>query len=239
MTGGEPMLDVKSMRIFLNEIIVCDFIKYIRIDTNLSWRSSWFEGIDTKKVVLMCSLHPSQTDEDAFLKRINEVRSNNYRIGMVNYVMSRDNIKDYMRLKKLLLKVGIPLHPNPLWDYRGVYSEEDLKLLKSELPTLDYCMRTGQKNPHKEMCLFPGISYEMDFHGNIHVGCHPFLRGKFRDKQLPVLNYLPTNCPRKKCTCLDMYSFLSGVNRNNSLDPLGEYSKILLHHYRQIASVAP
>jgi hypothetical protein len=36
-----------------------------------------------------------------------------------------------------------------------------------------------------------------------------------------------TPCPHHVCACLDKYSFLDGVHRNTSTDPLGTYSSLL------------
>jgi hypothetical protein len=95
-------------------------------------------------------------------------------------------------------------------------------LLQAELSELDFHYRSGE-SPHGKKCLFPAVGYELDYRGNVHVGCHDDARGSFFDAALPQLFAGPVPCPHMTCVCLDKYSFLAEINRNTGLDPLKIY----------------
>lgn len=59
ITGGETMLDKKSMPSFLKELTERSWVRSIRLDTNVSWSLSDYKEIDTTKIALNCSYHPS------------------------------------------------------------------------------------------------------------------------------------------------------------------------------------
>jgi hypothetical protein len=227
LTGGETLIDRKSIVLFLNFVSTMPTTECIRIDTNVCWKPSLYEELDRSKLILMCSYHPSQVEEDVFFSRIKDVLSSGFRIGIVNYVMSGENIEAFRRLKQRAAQLGVVFQPNPLWNSAGRYSHEDLELLRVELLPLDFQYRTQMESPMGKTCRFPMLAYEMDVVGNITVGCHNQLHGSFFDKFLPPLKKSRTPCPHHVCACLDKYSFLDGVHRNTSTDPLGTYSSLL------------
>lgn len=228
ITGGEPMLDKKKLIVLLNVLTSMKTLECIRIDTNTSLILEKQDINNPDKLILMCTYHPTQTMEGDFLKRINNLVESGYKIGMVNYVVTRDSIKRFRYLKEKFRNMSIPLHPNPLWDSSGLYSEEDIQILREELPETDFLYRTGIKSPYGEQCLFPVIGMQMDYTGRINVGCHLDLYKSFFDQSLPLLFSEPVLCPMEKCYCLDMYSFLLSVNRNITPNPLQIYSELLL-----------
>lgn len=224
ITGGEPMIDRNNTVQFLRELSAMPTVECIRIDTNASWDPDAFEKIDLSKIILMCTYHPGQVSKERFMGRIDRLLDAGFKVGMVNYVMNKENFPMYERVKKQLATRGIPLHPNPLWDAKGQYSAEDLSLLKEELPELDYMYRTRIASPHQRRCLFPALGYEMDQIGNIHVGCHSGVSGNFFNNKLPGLFAGAVPCPHHSCVCLDKYSFLKNVDRNLTPNPLRDYS---------------
>lgn len=225
------MLDKKMMISFLKMLTEMPTVECIRVDTNASWTLSGYNTIDPSKIILMCTYHPSQTKEEEYFQKIDKLIESGFKIGMINYVMSKENIDRYRYLRDSFAERGIPLHPNPLWDSRGYYAEEDLHLLKEAIPEHDFAFRTGIKSPRGEKCLFPAVGLQMDYTGKIHVGCHPYISKSFFDKELPLLFAGPIPCPMKKCYCLDMYSFLQKVNRNITSNPLKIYSDVLLKRW--------
>jgi organic radical activating enzyme len=227
ITGGEPLLDRKNMSALLTALHEMNQVECIRVDTNASWQPDWYRTVPKSKIILMCTFHPSQVEESRFFARVRSLRDEGFKIGMINYVMSRQQKGNYFEHKAKFLELGIPLHPNPLWNNQGLYSNEDMKLFAEELPALDYQYRTGQ-SPKGRKCLFPEIAYEMDYRGNIYAGCHPEISGSFFDGQLPKIFAGPVHCPHSKCVCLDKYSFLEGCERNVTMNPLECYSNALL-----------
>lgn len=222
LTGGEPFVDRKAMLPFLGFLTEFPNTECIRIDTNGWWKPDPYLDLDKSKITLMCTFHPSQVSAERFFSRLEAILDAGFRIGMVNYVMNADNLPRYLEFKDALRGKGIPLHPNPLWGARGQYSREDLELLQRELSEADFRYRGGA-SPRGKKCLFPSVSYELDYKGNVHVGCHPAASGSFFDETLPRLFAGPVPCPYTSCVCLDKYSFLGEINRNVGLDPLKIY----------------
>lgn len=228
ISGGEPLLDKKNMPLLLTAFQEMTTVESIRIDTNVSWQVDWYRTLDKSKILLMCTYHPTQVTEQQFFARIDQVLESGFQIGMINYVMTAQQREKYVVYKEKFRKLGIPLHPNPIWDQRGRHSAEDMALFASELPPLDYLYRTGKKSPKGKKCLFPSLAYELDYRGKIRVGCHPTAAGSFFDQELPALFAGPVPCPYTKCACLDKYSFLEESNRNITTNPLALYSHALL-----------
>lgn len=228
ITGGEPMIDRENMAPLLQALTNMPTVECIRIDTNVSWNPKMLKEIDSSKIILMCTYHPSQVSEESFFNHLDQLLSLGFKIGMVNFVMNQDNFHRYNAIKLQMSKRGVPLHPNPLWNSKGQYSENDLSVLKEGLPEMDYLYRTQTLSTHGEKCLFPSLAYEMDPVGHIRFGCHSYVAGSFFDHHLPPTFAGPVPCPAKFCTCLDKYSFLKGINRNTSLNPLQIYSAILM-----------
>ena len=226
MTGGEPFVDRKSMPPFLAFLADMPAIESIRIDTNAWWRPGDYRSLDKSKITLMCTFHPSQTTGDQFLARIDAIQDAGFHIGLVNYVMNADNFPKYLEYKEKLRNRGIPLHPNPLWNSAGTYSPEDLALLQDELHAVDFKYRSGA-SPLGQKCLFPALAYELDYRGRVHIGCHSAAAGSFFADRLPTQFAGPVPCPHTSCVCLDKYSFLEGIDRNLSLDPLRTYGDLL------------
>ena len=227
ITGGEPMLDRKNMVPFINELSSMSTVECIRIDTNASWDPDPYGKVDPSKIILMCTYHPCQVSQRSFYSRVKQLLDYGFRIGMVNFVMSHGNFGIYRELRNEMAELGIPLHPNPLWDLEGQYSGEDLRMLKEELPDADYHYRSKQLSPYGKKCLFPALAYQMNQNGQISVGCHPQVSGSFFNHSLVPTFDGPVPCSAKACVCLDMYSFLEDVNRNTDVNPLHIYSDIL------------
>ncbi len=233
VTGGEPMLDKKNMAPLLKELTSMPTVECIRIDTNASWKPNDYRGVDPQKITLMCTYHPSQTSKEQFLASIKELLNQGYAITLINFVMSKDNFDTFRLMKQEIFELGIPLHPNPLWNSAGQYSDRDLTILKEELPLEDYPYRTQIVSPFGHKCLFPSLAYQMDQTGRIQVGCHPQISGSFFENDLPPTFAGPPLCPQNICVCCSMYSFLKDINRNVCVDPLRVYSDILKAQYRQ------
>jgi len=229
ITGGEPMVDRRNMTKMINFLSDKSAVECIRIDTNAWWRPEQFSAMNHSKLTLMCTFHPSQTDEAVFVSRITSYMAAGYKIGMVNYVMTDDNVAMFADRRKRFSELGLVLHPNPLWQADSSYSDADLDLMRRALPPMDFGLRSKAENPHGRNCYFPSIGYEMDYTGTIFAGCMYDRPGSFFDDTLPDSPDAPVPCPHVACVCLDKYSFLEGCERNISTNPLAEYSKELLN----------
>jgi hypothetical protein len=121
---------------------------------------------------------------------------------------------------------GLLLHPNPLWNGAGNYGPDALALMKSSLPPLDFAHRAGKRMPLGRQCLFPSISYELKYTGEVRAGCG-FTSGDFFAATLPARPRGWRRCPYTTCVCLDKYSFLRESDRNVTLNPLADYAREL------------
>jgi hypothetical protein len=227
ITGGEPMLDRRNMVPLLRGLIALPTLAAVRIDTNAFWDPTPYAGLDRRKVILMCTYHPTEVSEALFLERIDRLLAAGFRIGMVNLVMTHEQFARYQSLKVMLADRGVPLHPNPLWGATDYYTAPERELLRRELPSADYGYRSETLSPLGKPCLHPALAYRLDQTGHIAVGCHEDRCGNLFDATLPELFAGPVACPHRSCVCLDMYSFLGEVNRNRGVSPLHIYSAIL------------
>lgn len=233
ITGGEPLLDYKRMAELVNYLTRMPTVECIRIDTNTSLEKRAYKAVDPRKITLMCSYHPAQTSEDEFFSRIDGILSMGFRIGMVNYVITKDSAPHFERRYRILAEKGVPLNPNAMWNSKGLYSEVNTCLLRAYMPRLDYSYRTQLCSPKGKPCFFPAVAYSMNQWGAIHVGCHPNLQGQFFETELPQLFSGSVPCPLNTCGCLDMYSFLAGQDRNQTPNPLATYHDVLMKLHRR------
>lgn len=232
MTGGEPMLDFQNMHAFLKHMTARPQVVSIRIDTNASWKPEKYTDMDVSKITLMCTFHPGQVSDDAFYDKIKTLLDLKFNIGMINYVMDADNVPLFTERFERFAKLGVYLHPNPLWGKHGEYAPADLALMQKMLPEADYIYRNEIAKTIGKPCYFPSLSYEMNAKGIIKVGCLSNKSVSFFANELLPRPASRVPCPHQTCVCLDKYSFLEGVDRNTSLDPLRSYSDELWSRYK-------
>ena len=130
ITGGEPLIDTKNMPYLLKGLTEREYIDNIRIDTNASWNPLKYKEINPTKIWLMCTFHPSQVEEKRFIEKIKTLLDYGYKIGMINYVIYGKQIEKFEEKLITFANMGIPLHPNPLWDSHGKIAQEELSILK-------------------------------------------------------------------------------------------------------------
>ena len=230
ITGGEPMLDAKSMSEFLSLLLTRRYINNVRIDTNMSWSPSRFKELpNKKKLIFNCSLHTSQTKTEVFISKIEELGELGFPIGIVNYIMTAEQALHYEELMNRFKELNVPLHPNPLYPL----TSESLKviarfrgILKMVLDSVDFYYKTGGRTKGK-VCYYPSIALEMNQNGNIGVGCFQRVSGNIFEDGVPELPQGPVRCPYDKCMCLDKYSFIKGINRNIDLNTLKIYGNLI------------
>jgi hypothetical protein len=225
ISGGEPMIDSKNMFTFLDNFLIESFVDNVRIDTNLFWNPKYYAKLPHKeKLIFMVTLHPSQTKISDFINRLKKLISYEFKVGIINYVMYGEQINQYSSIEKSFSKLGLPLHPNPLWN--SIPSEALMRLMSKSLPNVDLQYRTGLRTKGKS-CIYPMFAYRMDQYGKLSVGCFPHLKGDLFKKKLPKRPPAPIACPMESCVCLDKYSFIKGISRNIGLNILEIYGDIV------------
>ncbi len=229
ITGGEPFLDRPFITRMLKFLCAFKSTETLRVDTNASWNPDAFRDLDTSKIILMCTWHPSQIGANKFLANLSRLLERGFRIGIINYVMSGEQKErqSYLEHRRMAADMGVVLNPNPELRDGFHHTEDELALLREELPPADYRYKATQAAPTGKKCLFPTIGYQLDYRGIISVGCVHKACGSLFAERLPNGPAGPIPCPLSRCRCLDMYSFLGEVNRNITLDPLQVYSEQL------------
>jgi len=226
ITGGEPFLDSKNMRVFLAAMVSEKNLVNIRVDTNASWDPERYRGIEKDKIYLMCTFHPSRSSPGDFMKKIEEMVTSGFHVAMVNFVMAPEQIKDFRELRRSFEKIHVPLSANPLIGEPKL-SEEESEFLKSVSNEFDLAYKGQIASPKGKRCFYPMVSYEIDMTGHMITGCHPDRSGDFIQGRYPELCHAPVLCAAECCTCLDKYSFLEGCKRNVSLNPLIEFAQYI------------
>ena len=229
LSGGEPFLDRKSMIPMLNFLSGMEGTECIRIDTNAAWNPEAYRELDKSKILLNCSFHSSEIEEVLFIRNLQRILDHGFQVGMVNYVMVAEQFDRFAERRQVFAEMGVPLNPNPDFERQCDYSPAERKLLEAHLPEIDYRFKVLRVSPRGQKCLYPAISYELDFRGLLRVAC---IGGEpvsiFGDASLP-LPPGPVTCPQNTCECLDMYSFLKGSTRNRTTNPLKDYCDELVN----------
>ncbi|MGD0729909.1 MAG: hypothetical protein ABR956_01510 [Terracidiphilus sp.] len=228
ITGGEPMADRNSIVALVNGLTAMSTVECIRIDTNAYWEPERYRDLDRSKVIMNCSYHPEQTNEDAYFDRMRRIVASGFHIGMVNYVFYGDRAIRYGEHKSRLRKLGIPINPNS--EFHSRRTKEERELLVREIPALEFSQKVLQIPTDGEQCLYPAIAYDMDYEGNVSVACFPSVSGSFFDVKLPKQPAGPVSCPAKNCFCTDKYVMLKRAKslRAAAINPLAYYSEELL-----------
>jgi hypothetical protein len=94
---------------FLDELVKLPTLEALRIDTNASWDPTAYRHVDKSKILLMCTFHPSQVAEEVFFGRLGRLLENGFKVGMINYVMNRDNFNQYVAIRRRAEALGIPV----------------------------------------------------------------------------------------------------------------------------------
>jgi organic radical activating enzyme len=226
ITGGEPMLDVRNMRILLDRLGASPWCVAIRIDTNASWGPEAYSGMNKAKLILNCSYHPSMVNEERYIAKLRAIKEAGFNVGMVNYVLSGEQKHDFFRIREKLGTLGIPVNANPEFQERYSYDEEFLKELRECILEQDFYFKIG-RSPRGKTCLYPSVGYEMSQTGCLSVGCIGSRRGSLFDPVLPSIGDRSIACPHNECSCIDKYSFLLQINRNLSTNVLQTYCDLL------------
>lgn len=228
ISGGEPMMDRDSIVALLNGLSAMDAVECIRIDTNAYWEPAHYKQLDPSKLILNCSFHPEQTDEQSYFARLAQIVAAGFRVGIVNFVFRTGVECRYYEYKARLRDMGIPISLNP--EMHSRFADTELEFLSGELPALDYKYKALRKSPRGQACLYPAIGLEMDYAARVWNACFPHITGSFFDRELPLRPSGPVPCPSSSCYCRDKYALLKEASpeRGAALNALSVYSEELL-----------
>jgi organic radical activating enzyme len=227
LTGGEPMIDVKNMSIFLKGILREDSLDNLRIDTNGSWPLSAYSDLERElksKIYFNISYHPSQAQFEPFFERVLKIRDSGFNVSMINFVLEYNQVKLFKEISDRFSSQGIKVDPAVYYQKRRELNQETKALLYNHLAESDLEMKLGG-NPKGLKCRFPQIGLQLMPDGTMFVPCFPKNKVDILTSRREEIDSLLMKdisfCPKKECFCLHMYSFLDGWKRNLfTLNPL-------------------
>lgn len=224
ITGGEPFLDAKNFKPFLEGLTSMIHINNIRIDTNASFSPDIYDFPGMEKVGLNISFHPNSINLDKFSEKISRIKDAGIKISMVNYVLCPSQLDMFEAVQERMQKLDIFTNANIYVETSEKQTEEGFRMYRKYNPEIDVKLKTGSIKTIGKLCGFPAFGYQMNPTGIINAGCYPNLVGDFINKGLPGTFKKAAPCTRPRCGCLDQYAFLKSVpQRGNSYDLMGEY----------------
>lgn len=240
ITGGEPFLDRANFLTLLEGLTAME--RYtLRIDTNGTWDPSYFKGVDKRRILLNISFHPGEVEFAAYRKRLLAIRDAGFQVGMVNFVMSPENIDFTEETLNQMEKDGFFMNVSAMiatgiYTSRKERTRRELELIEGYNPAIDVHYRLVNPVTKGRLCFHPAFSYYMLYDGSIKVHCGGQLQNIF-DAGAPELPRTAVPCPYEHCeSCVEMYRSLVDeplVTRPLSLYPLNEYVDEVLAHRRE------
>lgn len=232
ISGGEPFLDLNNFLDFIIQIGRMSKCLGIRIDTNGFWgfleKANSLDVSIKNKIILNISYHPTQITFDQYVLRIEKIINSGWKIGMINFVMENSQKGNYETVREFFGEKGIFVNANP--DSMG-NKEEQRKELVSYLSEFDLRQKNGELTLGRK-CNFPALAYFLLPTGQAYRSCigegQRFNFIQYSDSLVALRD--ATDCPKKKCACLDMYAFLVGSGRGNRLDLINEYVEACKNH---------
>lgn len=210
-TGGEPTL-IDEFPDFLAELVRRDFVKGVRIDSNLSRTEEFAGRVRDPKVRFLASFHPTRVSGDVFLPRVERLRELGM-MGMVNVVASRENVAilgmaphelaDLFEGRGCFLNVAKDFHRGLRTGYDPAYRE----YVDSLQHPADNAFMNGTGLTTGRPC-GPGKHYlSLSRHGRAY-SCGGVCHGGLFDGTLePPAGLLP--CREARCPSIISYSFSS------------------------------
>lgn len=230
ITGGEPFLDWKNFSFILQELSSMEEIDNVRIDTNGTFSPKEYRGISLEKFFLNISFHSEFISLTEFIKRVKKIQDAGFNVQMVNYVMSPEQREYYPQVKENLGELGVKVNPAVFIDKDGgAIASEDLVIYQPYLSSFDLVNKCNVRElKGKIKCRYPQIGLDLTPDGSLYNTCFAALKKNFlsasRREMDALLEEKPRLCPAEECTCLQMYSFQEGSERNNnSLNTLKNY----------------
>lgn len=187
----------------LLELANLEHVVQVGIQTNLHVPLDWLEQAATGKIALWCSFHPTQTTQQAFLKRCHILQSMQipFSVGMVAL---REYFEE-IRSMRNALPDNVYLWLNANNDLGPHYYESDeIKWLSAIDPWFSYSVH--ERSSHGAPCYAGEKSIAVDGSGNVQ-------RCQFLRKSLGNLYQTPLDdilskkpCTRQMCDCYIGYA---------------------------------
>ena len=211
LTGGEPFLDRQNLLALLEGLVrrnigVC-------ISTNGAWDPEYFRDLDKRNIFLDIGFHPSQTDLAALLRQIERIREGGFRIAVVNYVVSPENIDVFDEAYEALSANGqyvqvSAMFPTGVHLSRDYRTGRELEILVRHNTPLDLHYKLIWPTMERRLCFYPTLNYQMYWDGTVQVSCMDESQNVF-EAGFPPLPRQAVPCPRYQCIgCTDMYRSL-------------------------------
>ncbi len=215
ITGGEPFLDRDNFPALLKGLL--DDGRYsIRIFTNLSWDPAYYKDIDTSKIYLNTTLHPSQTTLADYRRRLHKVRDAGFRFSHVGVILAPENLDVAEEALTTFEAEGFPISAGtmqPAGKYltRVERSSRERELIARYANPLSAYFTIVQPVTKGRPCYHPAFSYKLFFDGGIHVACIGAKQNLFRDG-IPALSHRAAACPVQHCEgCTEMIRALADL----------------------------
>lgn len=218
ISGGEPFMDRKNLRDLLVGLVDMPHIR-VGIDTNGSWNPQFFREVDTSRVWLNVSWHPTEITFDTFLSNLLAIRDAGFPVTMVNYVLAPENEEQFAVARQLLEQEGFFVNVSTLIS-TGVYlartdrTERELDTIERHNMPLDNYFKVLKPPTKGRPCFYPAMSYYVMYDGSIRVAClDGTARNLFTDG-IPELPRAAVPCEYDRCVgCVDMYRALADEPR--------------------------
>ena len=190
-------------RQMLLQLAALPHVEQVAIQTNLHTPLEWLKDSPKNKLALWCSFHPSQTTQEAFLARCQQLRTMHipFSVGMV----ALHEHFDHIRLMRQALPPDVYLWLNANNNTgQHYYQPQDLAWLLSVDPWFDY--NVTQRASCGCGCYAGEKSIAVDNIGNI-TRCR-FLRKKLGNLYTDNLEHLLQKrpCTRQMCGCYIGYA---------------------------------
>jgi len=217
MWGGEPFC-IDGTFDLVKGFAEYDFVKWARIDSNLTYAKKIAERCPSEKIKVLCSWHTESVDFDQYWKLINYIHVKNM-VGMVNFVASDSNM-NYLRKNSFILNelikrfedIGIFL--NVAADFNKG-EDQDYKYFITQYMTVEDWDHIHGHYPSKNvLCDASQHFFTIDHDGTI-TSCgmqqRRFLSREYRAIKVGdfldgVLNKKrQTRCPVNDCKCIISY----------------------------------
>src|SRR5262249_45286256 len=169
------------------------------------------------------------------------IRDAGFRVAMVNFVMSPENIDFTEKVLAQMERDGFFVNvsamiPTGIYTSRKERTRRELELIEGYNPPIDVHYRLVNPVTKGRLCYHSAFSYYMLYDGNIKVYCGGQLQNVFTDGA-PALPRTAIPCPYDHCeSCVEMYRALVDeplVTRPLSLYPLNEYVDEVQEHRRK------
>ena len=230
ITGGEPFLDRRNFSLTLRELSAMEEIDNIRIDTNGTFSPGSYKGINLEKIFLNISFHSEFINLSEFYDKVKKIQAAGFNVMMVNYVMSPGQRDLFPQVREKFGELGIKVNPAVFIDKEGsVIAKDDLAFYQPYLSGFDIANKCNNRElKGKIRCHYPQVGLDLTPDGLLYNTCFTAIKSDFftasRKDMDALLEEKMTLCPAEECTCLQMYSFQEGCERNqSSLNTLKNY----------------